>query len=371
MAKKIWAYAKLENKYISDINKERKRLFFIWEALKLKQISDDLHYERSLSSPPEFNYKDLTFISTQNDESSRVELVPVINGYFRYPPGRTPDASSGDGESLSHELAILAISQLDKIPFVIGEDKLVIEFVDFLIDGEMTKLQFGDGKYYYPDLIGYIKKGTTNYEKWGGKVSIEVKVTHGYKPEDPRIQLFQRHNFAVLQITVSDKFKFPPELPNSNAKITAESLEQHVEFLKSRFSEKTFATIISDPMVTSFSKKLISEKQQELDLTYRKLKKLNSSETDFKNKLMSKKEQVGLLFEQIIELNNNINSLSDNHREEIDILKKEKNVLTRFKQVSLGLTFFIVSMALVKIIFPSWSIKLLKQYFTLIFSLHN
>ncbi|NRA91628.1 MAG: hypothetical protein HRU26_02920 [Psychroserpens sp.] len=55
MAKKRWAYATIDDEYILQKGKNRKRLFFIWEILKLRRISEEMKHKRNPEVDIEFN----------------------------------------------------------------------------------------------------------------------------------------------------------------------------------------------------------------------------------------------------------------------------------------------------------------------------
>lgn len=261
MAKKMWAYALLNGEYVSDLksNKKRNRLFFVWEALRLRHASEDSYYRRAMEVQPEFNFDHLTFMSTHKNTAQRKPLHPVKTGYFRYSQGEAHSAQGGDGESISHQLAILALSQLKRIPFIINNSKLTLEFTEMVIDGEDTRVQFDDGKSYYIDLIGYLDKKSPKYHEWGGKVGIEVKYTHGYESIDERIQSLERHNIAILEVPVTKSFIYPSERkkPYTSGGTSPDELEAHYNKLQEEFKKQTYAKLLSNPLQGKFARQQI------------------------------------------------------------------------------------------------------------------
>ncbi|WP_287832191.1 hypothetical protein [Idiomarina sp.] len=242
MAKKMWAYAKYNGEYIYNYvgDKKKNRLFFIWEALRLRRASEDSRYRRERKGTPEFDFKYLTFISTHKDPNHRKPLHPVKTGYYRYPQGEASVNQGGDGESISHQLTILALSQLESIPFIINDSELTLEFTDFAIDGEDTKIMFEDGKSYFIDLIGYLSNTSPMFNEWGGKVGIEVKYTHGYEREEERIQLLERHNIPILEVAVTKSFVYPSERKGKLASggTSPDELESHFNMLVDRYGTR-------------------------------------------------------------------------------------------------------------------------------------
>lgn len=67
---KIWAYAKRDSTYILDakFGNKRLRLFYIWEALRMKREAT-------------FEYNRLTFMSTHRAEEARQRMTPVVKGF--------------------------------------------------------------------------------------------------------------------------------------------------------------------------------------------------------------------------------------------------------------------------------------------------
>jgi hypothetical protein len=368
MAKKRWAHATISDQYILQEGKKRKRLFFIWEVLKLRRIHEENKHKRNPDTHTEFNYDDLTFWSTQKGEHNKKPLTPDIRGYFRYKSGDAPADSNqgGDGESITHQLAILALSQLDKIPFVINGKKLTLDFMDFDLDGEDTRIQIGGGKYFYPDLIGYLVPGSCNYEKWGGKVLIEVKVTHGCEPA--KVNILKEHNFAILEVYISPKFRFPPEVKGYD--FDAEDMERYFNRLVDRFSQETFATLLSNPMVTDYAesriKSIIMDKQSvevrltsvscELEQTRRQLTLVKGELQSFENQ----QEHQDLAFKQAIKAE---------EKKTVSALEDVDKYKTRLKHVLL-LSLFVGATTCALLLMPVFlrkeAVALVNWYFHLV-----
>lgn len=247
MAKKIWAYAKnKQNNFILDQHQpSRLRIFYIWEVLKMKQ-----------KSPEE--YEKLTFYSTQANEQYRARMAPVKNGFFKYIENmKGGNNGDGDNETISHSIAILVLSELKKIKFVIGQNSFQLNFSQFLIE---PRLQFENGKVYYPDLIGYFSSECDLAEKWNGKVAIEVVVKHKCEPQ--KIKDFREHNIPLIEVNISEKIIFLKELTNQN--YDSEDVEKYYNYLKAMFINKVFGCIRSDPISVNYHDKKLKLKQLEL-----------------------------------------------------------------------------------------------------------
>ncbi len=368
MAKKRWAHATISDQYILQEGEKRKRLFFIWEVLKLRRIHEENKHKRNPDTHTEFDYEGLTFWSTQKGDHNKKPLTPDIRGYFRYKSGDAPADSNqgGDGESITHQLAILALSQLDKIPFLINDRELILDFMDFDLDGEDTRIQIGGGKYFYPDLIGYLVPGSTNYKKWGGKVLIEVKVSHGCEPA--KVNILKEHNFAILEVYITPNFRFLPEVKGYD--FDAEDMEIYFNRLVDRFSQETFATLLSDPMVTDYAdncmKNIIMDKQSveerlkgvsgDLEQTKRQLTIVKNELQAFKNQ--QEQKVIALNHALMVEKEKTISALND-----VDKYK------TRLKNVLLSSLFVgaaISGLLLMPVLLREEAITLVNWYFHLV-----
>lgn len=242
---KIWAYAKNSTGFI---NREdgRYKLFFIWQALKLKR--ENYQY-----------FESLTFYSTHSREHKRKPMVAVKNGWFRYK--NLDKASSGnsdsDGESISHAFVIAALAQLETIYFVFGNQMVPFKFTRLVADE--AELRFGNGRTYYPDLYGEFTEDNPFYKKWGGKVAIEVWVEH--QCERPKIDDFEAHCVPIIEVKVGPGLRVEQHIRQDDIE---GSLERRFAKTKELLSEKVFAKIISDPVSTKFHREFASMQADKL-----------------------------------------------------------------------------------------------------------
>jgi hypothetical protein len=300
--KKIWAYAKGDSGSFIKDERGRLKLFFIWQVLKLKR--HDI-----------FEFNKLTFFSTQTDESKRSRMTPVVKGFFRYIENSGGSTVSGDGESLSHSIAILVLSEFSSINFVFGKNECTFNFSEIIT--EDLKIRFESGRFYFPDLVGFFAKDNPYHEKWGGKVALEVKVSHGCEPE--KVQDFLEHNIPIIEINITEKLRFKEELNKQS--FDENDLERYYNFLKIVFSNKVYGKIIVDPSSEAYNKKLIYSERQESS----KLKSLLESET----------EKSILLNQQLANSNNDL----QRHKDILDAqnakLKEYSKTLNAFKNRTL------------------------------------
>lgn len=254
--KKIWAYGKnSSNEYIKD-SIGRNRMFFIWEALKMRRQNP-------------FEYKKISFWSTQNNLNDRKKMTTVKTGFFRYIENNNGNVFSGDGESLSHSVAILAISKLDELNFTIDNHKLKIIPSEISIDN--LKVQFENGNYYYPDLICKYDYPKNLIEKWGNKIAIEVKVNHAC--ENIKIKDFEEHNYPIIEITLNKNMQFLKELKKEQFDET--DLEKYYNFILNKFSNNIFGKLLSNPVRAEYHNRTVRElytENKKLEILNQKLK---------------------------------------------------------------------------------------------------
>lgn len=259
MAKKTWTYVKNEQgEYIlSQYDLSRLRTFYIWEVLKLRQ-----------NSPEE--YKKLTFYSTQTNPSNRVRMTPVKNGFFRYIENiKGGNNSEGDNESISHSMAILVLSEIENIKFVVGKKTYHLNFSKFIIE---PRLQFENGNVYYPDLIGYFSSDCDLSEKWSGKVAIEVAVKH--KCEPLKIKDFLEHNIPIIEVSITPKLWFSKEF--NKTVYDSDDVEKYYNFLKDRFMNQVFGNIRSDPVSVIYFKNKLTVNDDRLRESLNKFSQLKT-----------------------------------------------------------------------------------------------
>ncbi|NWD60004.1 hypothetical protein [Pseudomonas sp. IPO3774] len=245
---KIWACAKNSNGFI---NREdgRYKLFFIWQALKLKR--ENYHF-----------YESLSFYSTHAREHKRKPMVAVKNGWFRYKNLDKPSggSTSSDGESISHAFVIAALSQLETISFVFGNQVVPFKFTRLVADE--AELRFGNGRTYYPDLYGEFTEDNPFYKKWGGKVAIEVWVEH--QCERPKIDDFEAHCVPIIEVKVGPGLRVEQHIRQDDLE---GSLERRFAKTKELLSEKVYAKIVSDPVSTKFHREFAADQAEKLKAT--------------------------------------------------------------------------------------------------------
>ncbi|MBJ2280175.1 hypothetical protein JFT58_18010 [Pseudomonas sp. MF6767] len=230
---KIWACAKGPNGYINREDGQYK-LYFIWQILKMKR-----------ENPAEFSA--LTFFSTHSRVEKRREMVAVKSGHFRYKNLDPMTANSGDsdGESLSHACLIAILSQLQTINFVI--DNEIVPFTFTRLVTEETRLRFGNGNAYVPDLYGEFTSDNPYYKKWGGKLAIEVCYSNPCSMQ--KVVDFRDHGIPIIEIKITDSIKVEKYIKKDDVE---GSLERRYRQVSEIVARQLYCKVLSDPVSTRF-----------------------------------------------------------------------------------------------------------------------
>tara|TARA_R110002060_G_scaffold73990_1_gene83044 strand:- start:2010 stop:3053 length:1044 start_codon:yes stop_codon:yes gene_type:complete len=286
--KKIWALAKDKrtSKYVAG-TKHKNRLFYIWEALKLKD-----------NDPVEYGY--LEFMSTQRLEADRRQVHTHSGGFFRYNSNQSSAGSSddnSDSDSLSHGLAIAALAELEVLEFKCGKETFSITPTSVETEQRLQLISEGNYKYYVPDLVFTFDDDSELAKRWGRKLAVEVMHTHAC--EAVKIRDFENHGIPIIEVKIGkmtlDEFA-KTKSPN------LQQMEDFYNYIKSRFSKIIYGTIISAPVTAefyrasvtnAFEKQTKAEKQRDdalneikrLKLIEQNLRKENA---DFKHNESSK-----------------------------------------------------------------------------------
>lgn len=202
------------------------------------------------------DFSQMTFMSTQANKNKRAELIPVKKGFFRYKSDTEKESKSTnpDHDSFSHELAIAVLSEMRTINFESNSKAYEINF-DCLKRDDL-KIRFEDGAVYYPDLMGFFSEPADLARKWGGKVAIEVKVTHACEPI--KIKDFFDHNIPIIEILLRPSMRLPAEM--NKVDFDEGQMERYYRYLQDKFSSVVYMKILSDPTMPNEFEKILKEK---------------------------------------------------------------------------------------------------------------
>jgi hypothetical protein len=235
------------------------------KAIRIKKDDDKKHKSR-------------TYWSLHPDENKRYRLkVHTVNIQFeRFNKGdENSEFDRNYDESMSHKCAVEAISRLSSMTLVhvSGEKRTSFKF-EFETVRKEPYLHLPNNIRYFPDVLCTFNEDNKMYNKWGGKIAIEVTYTHeceSYKQED-----FMFHNIPVFEVVIESGSarQFPAERPNwPKGKTWGEELvEKHINDLVNWFSQSLVGTLKVDPTSTRVHLIEIQEYENKMG----RLKKSNS-----------------------------------------------------------------------------------------------
>ncbi|GGI76432.1 hypothetical protein GCM10007978_12520 [Shewanella hanedai] len=250
VGKKIWANAKDKhtNKYVIGTEHPLK-LYYVWEASKLQKTNPAL-------------FDNLQFMSTHRIEDDRRKMHLHTNGFFRYNPNQAPKGSAdGDSDSISHMLAIAAITKLSSINFVCGRQSFVVKPTSVDTEQRIQLVSEGKYKYYIPDIVFTFNDDSHWAKRWGNKLAVEVKHTHAC--EQIKIKDFEGHGIPIVEVSigsVSIEQKFETKSPNM------QQMQEYFEYLCKIFGNQVYGKLLSNPVSLTFHQEAMATKINELNL---------------------------------------------------------------------------------------------------------
>ncbi len=368
----------------------------IEKAIRIKTDDDKKHKSR-------------TYWSLHPDEKKRYRLkVHTVNLQFeRFTKGDgNSEFDRNYDESMSHKCVVEAISRLSSMTLVhvYGEKRTSFSF-EFETVRKEPHLHLPNNIRYFPDVLCTFNEDNEMYNKWGGKIAIEVTYTHeceSYKQED-----FMFHNIPVFEIVIESGSarQFPAERPNwpKGKRWGEELVEKHINDLVNWFSQSVIGTLKVDPTSTrvhlieiqeyenkmDYLKKSNSELQKrikkvndDLEHTSGKMQQLKGKhskllkevETSNEDQLILKNENTELCDQFNIE-KRQVSALQDGIDKEIKSNKVQtialNKVIKRKKSIILlgGILTFLFM--LVPFFFPEGSAKLLNIWYSSLVNLRN
>ncbi|EGQ8221045.1 hypothetical protein GUM57_22550 [Vibrio parahaemolyticus] len=272
-------------------------------------------------------FRKLIFCTKSTDPTERVQLTPVERkeglSSFRFPSGYDNSGSEGhDGESLSHELAIKALSRLKTFNFLAnqgdsrkfwGKSNIRLTCTEVYREHDVTLS--GNNKYRFDLLIKFDDSQGDYYVKWGGKLGIEVKYTSGVSKEK-RWDL-ENHGYPVIEIELSDYLLFWPEINGDN--FTEEDIERHIQKLVTAFEDYIAnSRLISDPVSVRWHVKAVHEFKRRV------------------GQLQSEIEELSLQLREVT--SSHENQLSETNSELLSMREKVKRLKLASEEIQISLT---------------------------------
>jgi succinyl-CoA synthetase beta subunit len=178
------------------------------------------------------------------------------------------------------------------------------------------------------------------YDEWGGKVALEIFVTHSCEPD--KVKAFESHNIPILEVKIADSIRFRKEL-NKQA-FTPEDLEDYFEKLRAIFSQQVFAKVLSNPLVTQYSRAVIKKLENTLDSSNDSMTRATREVTLLERELARNKQQV----EQLkISQTQELESFQSKLHERQESFEQSKLALHQQYQSQIGISKLYTAMGIV------------------------
>ncbi|CAI4169273.1 conserved hypothetical protein [Alteromonas macleodii] len=221
---------------------------------KLLQVNIEKAIRVKLDDPD--RHKKFQYWSLNPDPKKRYRLkVHTVNQQFeRYKKGDCDrEFDRNYDESMTHKCVVEALSRLTSMTLLspIECERSPLEF-DFESVRKEPFLHLPNNSKYYPDILCTFSEEHEMYDRWGGKIAIEVTYSHGcesYKLED-----FIFHNIPVFEVTIEEGSarQFPAERPNwpKGQPWGHQLVEAHINNLLQWFAKGIVGQLKVDPVST-------------------------------------------------------------------------------------------------------------------------
>ncbi|GHY82626.1 hypothetical protein [Vibrio cholerae] len=320
MPSKVHAYVwdKREKKYLTDEN-DRELKVHIEDALKLKKQYPHLHERRK--------YMHLHRFSERREP---LKLVENGNGTQFYAFIGTPSSHNIEGydESESHSAAIDALSKLVNMTFRIGDYYLPeFNFIEVIAE---PIIKLPNGNVYSPDILCLFDESHPLYDKWGGKLAIEV--TYSHPCDRAKLHDFEFHCIPILEVVIEDDtWKQYPGERNKWQYFSKESIENHINKLTDSFSRYIDVNLLVDPISTRSHQKIVNELNLSISTQSSEIQSLKTEIIRLSRIADEKEKVLSETTENLRVLKNNTSSLQrllHDERKRVSVLDDEKLKLT-------------------------------------------
>ncbi|WP_347361387.1 hypothetical protein [Vibrio vulnificus] len=354
-----------------DISGEHS-LVSIEKAIRIAKDNRKLHKRRHYMS-----------LHPNPDDRYRLRVHTVNKQFERYSKGE-PELAIGRNydESMTHKCAVEALSRMRHMKFIfVGDCKhKPLEF-DFTSVRKEPCLNLPNSAMYYPDVLCTFEEDHEMYDKWGGKLAIEVKYKHGC--ESYKIEDFMFHNIPVLELIIkNDTFRqFPAERPDwpEERLWGPELVEKHINDLISYFEEGIYVTLIVNPISTRVHhkvvRKLVSDFHENKRLWEQQIEESDSKVKLFSNELNSERAHIRRLKSEVESSEQKLQRIQSKKQEEIDkqsiALEHFRNSILREKKKNQIKNWICYIFVATMVLLPNLVIASLNEVFSIIFSLHS
>ncbi|MGF1878100.1 hypothetical protein L4D77_22670 [Photobacterium frigidiphilum] len=338
--------------------------------------------------PHEHNRRTYKSTHSNVDKRQRLKLVTKNQtNYFSYIGEYDGTDGEHDDESISHSAAIEALSRLTRMVFFDAKSELQIDpftFTEVLVE---SSLELANGKTYFPDLLCHFNEEHPLYDRWGGKLAIEVTYSHAC--EEAKKHDFEFHNIPIFEVVIKkgSSREYPGERYNWD-QFSYSSIEKHTNNLESWFSKSIGINLLVDPISTRVHKQIaddLTEQNRTLETENIKLSAALSNLTqrnstleahniklvgDHKDELQGQRDK---LRQQNKIANDKIDKLKTgksnekSEREQAEKhLHKRATQVTRLSVISVTLFLLVIGALLAPMLFTESSIQVLNWYFHIV-----
>jgi len=284
----------------------------------------EVHAEDAASLKEDYPHKHqkLEYRNTRANPEIRQRLKLVTkNGtsYFSYIGDYDSTGSENVDESESHRAAIIALSRLTRMKFYAPESDLVLDPVTFTEVLVEPMIELANGKKYFPDLLCRFSEDHPLYDRWGGKLAIEV--TYSHPCEDSKKHDFMFHNIPILEVVIekNSSREYPGERYNWDY-YALTSIANHTDKLETWFKDYIRVNVLVDPISNRVHEKITGELSKEY-------KQLKVEKKLLYKRLSTLKETHSTYQKNFDILISNQKDIVDTHNIELQDLKKH------FKQI--------------------------------------
>lgn len=292
----------------------------IREALDIRDNS--MRYRNSV-------YKHRKYMTRNPNPNNRIELIPR-NGKSPHFAFAKSDSTTGDrsyDETYSHEVAVDVLSSMKEMTIITRGQTFKFKFTHVYRE---PRLELPNGKVFYPDILCVFDKVQypDEYERWGGKLVIEVTNTH--KCEDDKKLEFELCNIPIFEFSITDSRKYPPERDNNRVDSIAER-NKHKERLEGWLQESVCTDLIIDPISTQKHEIILKTLESEMKniITINENHKLSIQDLQSKLTVIEKKNL------HLVKISKRTSEEHDRLHKEISNLeltrKQQDSTLTSYK----------------------------------------
>ncbi|MGU5737075.1 hypothetical protein [Aeromonas caviae] len=346
----------------------------------LVEIHAEEAAELKMNYPHEHNRREYRNTRANPERRQRLKLV-TKNGtsFFSYIGEREEALNERIDESESHYAAIVALSRLKIMKFCSSGFELPLEAFHFSEVKVEPRLELANGNVYYPDLLCIFNEDHPLYDRWGGKLAIEV--TYAHPCEVTKIHDFMFHNIPILELVIEKNSS--REYPGERYKwdyYSLTSIKKHIDNLEDWFQEYIWINVLVDPIsnrvheriTTSLSNeiKMLSVQKEFVEEAFTQSKKDNKILQDKVESSTSKSlDLIGELNIMTAQLQgkNRLEKIKNDELEKLkERMKQKSSQVSRLLVYSTLLTTLIVGSLVAPIFFMQAVIDVLTWYLSLL-----